>query len=66
MIYGAMVIEIEGNFDDALRIVIEIGEKYPVTIVNSINPYRLQGQKTGAFEVCDDELAIEDASGAGQ
>jgi hypothetical protein len=45
MIYGAMVIEIEGNFDDALRIVIEIGEKYPVTIVNSINPYRLQGQK---------------------
>jgi len=53
MIYGAMVIEIEGNFDDALRIVIEIGEKYPVTIVNSINPYRLQGQKTAAFEICD-------------
>jgi threonine synthase len=53
MIYGAMVIEIEGNFDDALRIVREIGEQYPVTIVNSINPYRLQGQKTAAFEVCD-------------
>ncbi len=53
MIYGALVIEIEGNFDDALRIVREIGEKYLVTIVNSINPYRIQGQKTAAFEVCD-------------
>jgi threonine synthase len=53
MIYGALVIEIEGNFDDALRIVREIGEKYPVTIVNSINPYRIQGQKTAAFEICD-------------
>jgi threonine synthase len=53
MIYGALVIEIEGNFDDALRIVREIGENYPVTIVNSINPYRLQGQKTAAFEICD-------------
>ncbi len=53
MIYGALVIEIEGNFDDALRIVREIGDKYPVTIVNSINPYRIQGQKTAAFEICD-------------
>jgi len=53
MIYGAMVIEIEGNFDDALKIVRVIGENYPVTIVNSINPYRLQGQKTAAFEICD-------------
>jgi threonine synthase len=53
MIYGAVVIEIEGNFDDALEIVREIGEKYPVTIVNSINPYRLEGQKTAAFEICD-------------
>jgi len=53
MIYGAMVIEVEGNFDDALRIVRELGEKCPVTIVNSINPYRLEGQKTAAFEICD-------------
>ncbi len=53
MIYGAVVIEIEGNFDDALKIVRVIGEKYPVTIVNSINPYRIQGQKTAAFEICD-------------
>jgi threonine synthase len=53
MIYGAVVIEVEGNFDDALRIVRELGEKYPVTIVNSINPYRLEGQKTAAFEICD-------------
>jgi len=53
MIYGAVVIEIEGNFDDALKIVRVIGEKYPVTIVNSINPYRLEGQKTAAFEICD-------------
>jgi threonine synthase len=53
MIYGAEVIEIEGNFDDALKIVRVIGERYPVTIVNSINPYRLQGQKTAAFEICD-------------
>jgi len=53
MIYGAIVIEIEGNFDDALKIVRVIGEEYPVTIVNSINPYRIQGQKTAAFEICD-------------
>ncbi len=52
MMHGAKVIEIEGNFDQALNIVREIGEKYPVDIVNSINPFRIEGQKTGAFEIC--------------
>lgn len=53
LLYGAEVIAIDGNFDDALSIVREIAEKYPVTLVNSVNPYRLQGQKTAAFEVVD-------------
>jgi threonine synthase len=53
IIYGARVVMVEGNFDDALRLVRELSEKHPVTLVNSVNPYRLQGQKTAAFEVCD-------------
>ncbi len=53
MMHGATVIQIKGNFDEALRIVREIGEEYPIEIVNSINPYRLQGQKTAAYEVCE-------------
>lgn len=53
LIHGAEVIAIKGNFDDALKVVREITEKYPITLVNSINPYRIEGQKTGAFEVCD-------------
>lgn len=53
IIYGAKVIAIEGNFDRALEIVREITAKHPITLVNSVNPYRLQGQKTAAFEVCD-------------
>lgn len=53
LMYGAKVVAIEGNFDKALEIVREITSKYPITLVNSINPYRLQGQKTAAFEVCD-------------
>lgn len=53
LIYGAEVIAIDGNFDDALTIVKGIAENYPVTLVNSINPYRLEGQKTAAFEVVD-------------
>ncbi|MCX7770353.1 MAG: threonine synthase [Proteobacteria bacterium] len=53
MIHGAVVIQILGNFDDALNIVREISEKYPITLVNSLNPHRIEGQKTGAFEVCD-------------
>jgi threonine synthase len=53
LLYGAEVIAIDGNFDDALNIVREMAERYPVTLVNSVNPYRLQGQKTAAFEVVD-------------
>ena len=53
LVYGAEVIAIDGNFDDALNIVKDIATNYPVTLVNSINPYRLQGQKTAAFEVID-------------
>jgi len=53
MICGAQVIQVRGNFDDALNIVREVADKYPVTIVNSINPYRIEGQKTAAFEICE-------------
>jgi threonine synthase len=53
LMHGATVIQFDGNFDDALNIVKDIVEKYPITLVNSINPYRIEGQKTGAFEVCD-------------
>jgi threonine synthase len=54
MVYGARVIMIRGNFDDSLAIVRRLADAHPVAVVNSINPYRLQGQKTAAFEVCDD------------
>ncbi|MCD6363548.1 MAG: threonine synthase [Synergistetes bacterium] len=50
---GARVIAIEGNFDDGLRVIKELTESYPITLVNSLNPNRLQGQKTAAFEVCE-------------
>ncbi|MPZ15843.1 MAG: threonine synthase [Chloroflexi bacterium] len=53
MIYGARVLMIRGNFDDALALVRTLGEENPVTVVNSVNPYRLEGQKSGAFEICD-------------
>ncbi len=53
LLYGAEVIAIEGNFDDALHIVRSLSDNYPVTLVNSVNPYRLQGQKTAAFEIVD-------------
>ncbi|WP_010498652.1 threonine synthase [Paenibacillus elgii] len=53
IIYGAKVIAIEGNFDRALEIVREITAKHPITLVNSVNPFRIEGQKTAAFEVCD-------------
>lgn len=53
MMHGAKVFEVDGNFDQALNLVRELGEKYPIEIVNSINPYRIEGQKTGAFEICN-------------
>ncbi|PIU51169.1 threonine synthase [Candidatus Desantisbacteria bacterium CG07_land_8_20_14_0_80_39_15] len=53
LIHGAQVIAVNGNFDQALEVVREITEKYPVALVNSINPYRIEGQKTASFEICD-------------
>jgi threonine synthase len=51
--YGAEVISIDGSFDDGLRMVREITERQPIALVNSVNPWRLEGQKTGAFEIVD-------------
>lgn len=53
IVHGANLVAVDGNFDDCLRIVRELTEHYPVALVNSVNPYRLQGQKTAAFEVVD-------------
>jgi threonine synthase len=53
MMHGARVIQIDGNFDLALTIVREIAQKEPIALVNSVNPYRIEGQKTGAFEIID-------------
>jgi threonine synthase len=53
VMHGARVVAIEGVFDDAFRIVVEITSSHPVQLVNSINPYRIEGQKSGAFEICD-------------
>ena len=54
VMHGSVVVQIQGNFDDGMRLVKEVAEAAPVTIVNSINPFRLQGQKTAAFEVVRD------------
>lgn len=53
LMYGATTISIQGNFDDALQIVRELGETGKVEVVNSINPFRIEGQKTASFEICD-------------
>ncbi|MCX7919240.1 MAG: threonine synthase [bacterium] len=53
MMHGAKVLAISGSFDAALKIVREITDKYPITLVNSLNPYRIEGQKSGAYEICD-------------
>lgn len=60
ILYGANVIAIEGNFDRALEIVRKITAKQPITLVNSLNPYRIEGQKTAAFEVCEQLEAAPD------
>ena len=60
MIYGAKVIQIKGNFDDALDIVKSLSEKHPIELVNSVNPFRIEGQKTGAYEICDELQAAPD------
>ena len=56
VVAGARIVAVDGNFDAALRVVRALAEQddHPITLVNSVNPYRLEGQKTGAFEVCDD------------
>lgn len=54
LIYNALIIGIRGNFDDALNIVRALTQKYPITLVNSLNPYRIEGQKTAAFEIVDE------------
>ena len=54
LIHGARVLQVRGNFDQSLSIVRELGERAPVTVVNSVNPYRIEGQKSGAFEIVDE------------
>ena len=58
LIHGATVLQVDGNFDEALTLVKEITEKYPIKMVNSINPFRIEGQKTASFEIIE---ALEDA-----
>lgn len=53
MMHGATVVQVRGNFDEALELVLEISENYPVTLVNSLNPNRIEGQKTASFEISD-------------
>jgi threonine synthase len=53
LVHGARVLEVDGNFDASLELAKDVAANYPVTLVNSVNPFRLQGQKTGAFEICD-------------
>ncbi|WLD93129.1 threonine synthase [Alkalihalobacillus sp. AL-G] len=60
VMYGAEIISIEGNFDEALKLVRTISEEESVTLVNSVNPYRIEGQKTAAFEVCEQLDAAPD------
>ena len=53
VIHGAQILQVDGNFDDCLTLARELSENYPVALVNSVNPYRIEGQKTAAFEVID-------------
>ncbi len=53
LIHGALVLALDGNFDHALDLVKEITSKHPITLVNSLNPFRIEGQKTASFEICD-------------
>jgi threonine synthase len=61
LMHGARVVALRGNFDDALRIVRQLSEKYPIELVNSVNPYRIEGQKTGAFEIVEELGRAPDA-----
>jgi threonine synthase len=53
LVHGAKMLEVDGNFDASLEVARDLADRYPVTLVNSVNPFRLEGQKTAAFEVCD-------------
>jgi threonine synthase len=53
LVHGARMLEVEGNFDESFDLARDLAERFPVTLVNSVNPFRLQGQKTAAFEICD-------------
>jgi threonine synthase len=61
LVHGARVIALRGNFDQAFELVKQMVERHPVELVNSVNPYRIEGQKTAAFEVCDELGAAPDA-----
>ena len=61
LMHGARVVALQGNFDDALRIVRELAQKHPIELVNSVNPHRIEGQKTAAFEVVDQLGTMPDA-----
>ena len=61
LMHGARVVALQGNFDDALRIVRELSQKHPIELVNSVNPHRIEGQKTGAFEVVEELGEAPDA-----
>jgi len=54
LMHGARVVALRGNFDQALALVRELADRHPIALVNSVNEYRIEGQKTGAFEVCDE------------
>src|SRR5206468_4877304 len=53
LVHGARMLEIDGNFDASLQVARDLADRFPVTLVNSVNPFRLEGQKTAAFEICD-------------
>ena len=54
LMHGARVVALRGNFDEALALVRELAKRHPISLVNSVNEFRIEGQKTGAFEVCDE------------
>jgi threonine synthase len=53
LVHGARLLQVDGNFDDCLSLCRDLSKNYPVTLVNSVNPFRIEGQKTAAFEICD-------------
>ena len=58
--HGGRLLQVDGNFDDCLNLARDLARDYPVSLVNSVNPFRIEGQKTGAFEICDQLDAVPD------